>query len=79
MTLSAEAFMRVYRAERACRMQLAFQQSGTEPYRVAKSVQDLKIEQGRRCFAPEGPSRAGQREWPALLRFLDRRDPTFRT
>lgn len=74
----AEAFMRMYRAERACRMQLAFQQSGATPYPISKPVQDMTIEQGRRYFAADGPSRAGQREWPALLRYLDRRDPSFR-
>ena len=72
-----EAFMWMYRAERACRMQLAFQQSGAELMPIPEDVQRVTIERNRFNNSEEGYRPIGRREWPALLRMLDRIDPSY--
>ena len=74
----AEAFVWMYRAERACRMQLAFQQSGAEAMEIPEEVQRVTIERNRLANSPQGHRPVGVKEWPALLRKLDRCDPSFR-
>jgi ribulose-5-phosphate 4-epimerase/fuculose-1-phosphate aldolase len=74
----AEAFVWMYRAERACRMQLAFQQSGAEPMEIPEEVQRVTIERFRKFISKEGGRPTGEREWPALLRKLDRADQSYR-
>ena len=72
-----ECFLRLYRLERACQVQLAASAAG--PLRVlpdalaAKSGADLNAFQG---LHPQGE---GAIEFEALLRRLDRSDPSFRT
>jgi len=73
----AEAFVWMYRAERACRMQLAFQQSGAEPAEIPQEVQRVTIERNRIANSPEGHRPIGRKEWPALLRKLDRVYPGY--
>ncbi|RMF01662.1 MAG: hypothetical protein D6773_09765, partial [Alphaproteobacteria bacterium] len=73
----AEAFVWMYRAERACRMQLAFQQSGAEPAEIPQEVQRVTIERNRIANSPEGHRPIGRKEWPALLRKLDRVNPGY--
>ncbi|GAB4230173.1 MAG: class II aldolase/adducin family protein [Methyloligellaceae bacterium] len=73
----AEAFVWMYRAERACRMQLAFQQSGAEPAEIPQEVQRVTIERNRIANSPEGHRPIGRKEWPALLRRLDRVNPGY--
>ena len=75
----AEAFVWMYRAERACRMQLAFQQSGAELMPIPKEVQEVTIERNRLANSPQGHRPVGQHEWPALLRKLDRVDESYKT
>ena len=75
----AEAFVWMYRAERTCRMQLAFQQSGAELMPIPQEVQDLTIERNRLANSPQGHRPVGEREWPALLRKLDRADQSYKT
>jgi len=72
-----EAFMWMYRAERACRMQLAFQQSGAELMAIPEEVQRVTIERNRFNNSERGYRPIGKREWPALLRKLDRIDQTY--
>jgi ribulose-5-phosphate 4-epimerase/fuculose-1-phosphate aldolase len=72
----AEAFIATYRMERACAMQLAFQQSGAE----LNPLSDAVIEAG---FAKsKGGAARGHDpntlDWPALLRKLDRIDPSYK-
>ena len=74
-----EAFVWMYRAERACRMQLACQQAGVELVQIPKDVQDITIERNREANAPGGHRPVGIREWPALLRKLDRADQSYKT
>jgi ribulose-5-phosphate 4-epimerase/fuculose-1-phosphate aldolase len=73
-----EAFVWMYRAERACRMQLAFQQSGAEAVEISEEVQRITIERNREANAPGGRRPVGVKEWPALLRKLDRVDQSYK-
>ncbi len=73
----AEAFMRIYFIERACAMQVAtLSSSGGDYYPTDEAVQDKVAEQGR----DEEIARqsANLLAWPALLRRLDRADPSYK-
>ena len=72
-----EAFMWMYRAERACRFQLAFQQAGAAPTVISPEVIASTFEQNRHANSPEGYRPIGVNEWPALLRKLDRENPGY--
>lgn len=70
-TTIAEAFVAT-RMERACAMQLAFQQSGAEFNPIRDEVVSAAFDNARH-------RRSGDRiEWLALLRKLDRVDPTYK-
>ena len=64
----AEAFMWMYRAERACRFQLSFQKAGAEAQQISKSVQEVSIERARKAISSTGHRPIGDFEWPALRR-----------
>ena len=74
-----EAFMWCYRAERACRMQLAIQQAGVDTVALPNEVIEDTIERNRFLNSPEGYRAIGVNEWPALRRKLDRIDPSYKT
>jgi ribulose-5-phosphate 4-epimerase/fuculose-1-phosphate aldolase len=74
-----EAFMWCYRAERACRMQLAIQQAGVEAVALPQAVIDETIERNRFLNSPAGYRAIGVNEWPALRRKLDRIDPSYKS
>lgn len=67
----AEAYVRMYRIERACRMQIAAQ-AGGELNALSQKVIDDSVETGRRIFSKGGFSPDGELEWAAMLRKLDR-------
>ena len=74
----AEAFMRIYFIERAAEMQVAtLSSTGGEFYLATEEVQDKVADQGR----DEEIARqsANMLAWPALLRRLDRLDPSYKT
>jgi ribulose-5-phosphate 4-epimerase/fuculose-1-phosphate aldolase len=73
-----EAWMWMYRAERACRMQVAFQQTGAEAMPIPDAVQRVTIERNLFNNSEKGYRPIGKREWPALLRKLDRESPGYR-
>ena len=73
----AEAFMWMYRAERACRYQLAFQQAGAKATEISQEMQDVTIERNRKANSKDGYRPIGVKEWPALLRKLDRENPGY--
>jgi len=77
-TSIAEAFVSTYRMERACAMQLAFQQSGAEFHPIGKDVVSAAWNKMR--MHPTGGDRSNPAtfEWPALLRKLDRIDPSYK-
>jgi ribulose-5-phosphate 4-epimerase/fuculose-1-phosphate aldolase len=75
-TSIAAAFVATYRMERACAMQLAFQQSGAEFHPIDEEVVRAAYLRPR---LSGGRDDAGRFEWPALLRKLDRIDGSYRT
>ncbi len=75
----AEAFVWMYRAERACRMQVAFDQTGEPATEIPKDVQDVTIARNLKANSPAGHRPIGVYEWPALLRRLDRTDESYKT
>ncbi len=74
-----EVFMWMYRAERACRMQLAVQQAGAELIQVPEDVQQATFDRNKFNNSDKGFRTIGKVEWPGLLRQLDRIDPSYKT
>ncbi|MEM9059119.1 MAG: class II aldolase/adducin family protein [Pseudomonadota bacterium] len=74
----AEAFVWMYRAERACRMQVAFDQTGQAATEIAADVQETTIQRNLKANSPAGHRPIGVYEWPALLRRLDRLDESYK-
>ena len=74
-----EAFMWLYRAERACRMQIAFQKTGARPTEISEEIQEATYGQNRFNNSEDGYRTIGKLEWPALLRKLDRIDSSYKT
>jgi ribulose-5-phosphate 4-epimerase/fuculose-1-phosphate aldolase len=72
----AETFVKTYRMERACAMQLAFQQSGAEFNPIDEEVVRAAYGRNRLRSAGTGFNDRVQFEWHALLRKLDRVDPS---
>jgi ribulose-5-phosphate 4-epimerase/fuculose-1-phosphate aldolase len=72
-TSIAAAFVATYRMERACAMQLAFQQSGAAFYPINDEAVTAAY---RRPIG--GNTEPAKVEWPALLRKLDRIAPSYK-
>ena len=69
-----EAFNNAYRLERACQVQVAAMAGGAELVLPPDDV----VAQTYQRYRPGVRRRFGLLEWPALLRRLDRLDPSFR-
>ncbi|WP_454737949.1 class II aldolase/adducin family protein [Cupriavidus necator] len=71
----AQAFNLMYWLEMACKIQLDAMGTGAEltmpPPEVIEKTYNLYQPHVRRPF--------GEMEWPAMLRYLDRRDPSYKT
>ncbi len=74
----ADAFVTMYRLERACRMQIAAQSSGQRLHEIPQSVIDASVTGARTLLADDGFAPLGQKEWRALIRRLDRNAPDYR-
>ncbi len=77
----AQAFGRIDRLERACQTQLQVLACNTPYITPPDDVIEKTRSQLKRSPTPDAQGRTvehGAREWPALLRLLDRRDPSFR-
>lgn len=70
-----EAFNWMHRLELACRAQLAAQATNTALQPVSQDV----LEETWNNYQPGTRRPYGLMEWPALLRKLDRMDPSYRT
>jgi len=70
----ADAFLRMYYLERACSMQVRALAGGVKWYKPNQGVADKTAMQGKMALS----GMVGGLAWPALLRKLDRLDPTFR-
>jgi ribulose-5-phosphate 4-epimerase/fuculose-1-phosphate aldolase len=71
----ADAFMRMYYLERACSMQVRTRILGHDDYPTAAPVIDKNVALGQ---ASGMTYLADNLLWPAMLRKLDRIDPSFR-
>ena len=77
----AEAFVNIHRLERACLTQLLTLSSGAKIQMPIAEVVNKTFNQLRRAPSPDAAGRFpphGEREWPALLRRLDKIDPSYR-
>ncbi|MDX3904831.1 MAG: class II aldolase/adducin family protein [Pigmentiphaga sp.] len=77
----AEAFVNMHRLERACQTQLLTLSAGSALHMPSPTVVERAYQQLRRAPTPnlDGTHPPhGEREWPALLRMLDRRDMSYR-
>jgi len=74
----AETFRNMYYLELACRTQLDAMATGREINMPSKAVRDRTAEQFNGDEAGIGDGKGNTREWPALLRMLDRKDPSWR-
>lgn len=70
----ADTFMRMYHLERAASMQVRALAGGSEIYKTNQGVAEKNAMLGRAAF--DGP--VSGLAWPALLRKLDRIDPTYK-
>ncbi|MFI4936062.1 MAG: class II aldolase/adducin family protein [Caulobacterales bacterium] len=71
----AQAFNHIHRAELSCRTQLMAMAAGA----AFRAVPEAVIEKTFQAYQPNVRRPFGVLDWPALLRKLDRIDPSFRT
>ncbi|MES2413574.1 MAG: class II aldolase/adducin family protein [Pseudomonadota bacterium] len=77
----AEAFVNMHRLERACQTQLLAMAANSKLIMPEPALVDKTFSQLRRAPTPDATGRFpphGEREWPALLRKLDRTNPGYR-
>ncbi len=72
-----EMFHRMYRLERACKMQIHAMTGGAELNTLPQEVVDHAIDQGREIYSKGGQAEGGKLLWTALKRKLDRDDPGY--
>jgi ribulose-5-phosphate 4-epimerase/fuculose-1-phosphate aldolase len=78
----AQAFVRMYRLERACQVQLAAQSTGSKLVVPPRHICELSAERSDDFLVAEGDkgySRNPNPEFAALVRLLDQKDPSYRT
>lgn len=78
----AQAFVRMYRLQRACEVQLAAQATGSKLVVPPANICEISAERSDYFLAAEGTkgySRNPNPEFDALLRLLDSKDPSYRT
>ncbi len=77
----AQAFIRMFRLERACQVQLAAQATGAELCIPPKEICELSAERSDAFLSTKGGdgySRLPNPEFDALVRLMDKIDPSFR-
>jgi ribulose-5-phosphate 4-epimerase/fuculose-1-phosphate aldolase len=78
----AQAFVRMYRLERACQVQLAAQATGSRLIVPPRDVCEISAGRSDEFLATEGGkgySRLANPEFDALMRLMDRKDPSYKT
>ncbi|MBI0537987.1 class II aldolase/adducin family protein [Roseomonas sp. KE2513] len=74
-----EAFMLLYYFDRAARIQLDMQAAAAAGAKLVRPPHEVCERAARQFWDQQGDILVpGQREWPALLRQLDRADPSYR-
>ncbi|ARP93845.1 class II aldolase/adducin family protein [Bordetella genomosp. 13] len=71
----AQAFNSLYWLEMACKAQVDAMAGGTKLVTPPQAV----IDKTCHLYKPTTRRPFGEMEWPAMLRFLDRRDPSYRS
>jgi len=77
----AQAFVRMFRLERACQVQLAAQATGSELVVPPREVCKISAERSDDFLGTEGGkgySRVANPEFDALVRLMDKKDPSYR-
>jgi ribulose-5-phosphate 4-epimerase/fuculose-1-phosphate aldolase len=77
----AQAFVRMFRLERACQVQLAAQATRSELVVPPREVCEISAERSDDFLATEGGkgySRVANPEFDALMRLMDKKDPSYR-
>jgi ribulose-5-phosphate 4-epimerase/fuculose-1-phosphate aldolase len=77
----AQAFVRMFRLERACQVQLAAQATGSELVVPPREVCEISAERSDDFLATDGGkgySRIANPEFDALMRLMDKKDPSYR-
>jgi len=77
----AQAFVRMFRLERACQVQLAAQTTGSELVVPPREVCEISAERSDDFLAIDGGkgySRIANPEFDALMRLMDKKDPSYR-
>ncbi len=69
----AQAFNAIYWFENACRIQVDALACNTELHMPPDEI----VRKTAHLYRPEVRRPYGLMEWPAMLRFLDRRDPSY--
>jgi ribulose-5-phosphate 4-epimerase/fuculose-1-phosphate aldolase len=69
-----ECFNTMWRLERACQLQVMALSCNTELVAPASDA----VQATQQILGPQGVRRLGLREWPSLLRKLDRLDPSYK-
>jgi ribulose-5-phosphate 4-epimerase/fuculose-1-phosphate aldolase len=69
-----EAFNSLYRLELSCKAQIAAMSCNTELVEIPPDILELTYSQ----WKPGVTRRYGMLEWPAMLRMLDSRDPSYK-
>lgn len=75
----AEAFRFIYYLEQACQAQLDAMHTGRKIVLPPHDIREHTAEQWAGGAAGIGVGTGIYREWPALLRMLDRKDPSYKT
>jgi ribulose-5-phosphate 4-epimerase/fuculose-1-phosphate aldolase len=77
----AQAFVRMFRLERACQVQLAAQATGSELVVPPREVCEISAERSDDFLATDGGkgySRIANPEFDALMRLMDKKDRSYR-
>lgn len=74
----AQAFVRMYRLERACQVQLAAQSTGGDLVVPPEQVRQVSRERSDDFLGDKGYSRKRNPEFAAMLRLLDKKDPSYK-
>jgi len=72
-----EMFARMYRLERACKMQITAMTGGATLNHLPGEVVRHTIEQGELIYGENGRGAGGKLMWAALMRKLDRESPGY--
>jgi hypothetical protein len=76
-TSIGEMFARMYRLERACKMQITAMTGGAALNLLPDEVVKHAVDQGQFIYGPGGRGAGGKLMWAALMRKLDRESPGY--